>query len=183
VTQSKEEARKETKVVIEEAAYAVGEPQKTLEQLKIPNNPLVEPSLNEETLPPPYRLFGGMAEEKGNPANETETFGFTILDIATDVAMKNIPLSSLPHFCGMSTEELDSFLFEFDILCRSCNYTDNAQKLKLFPATLKDSTLRWFMSLGEQIILSWDGMKETFLQKDQDYCRPRDARNDIFKMQ
>jgi hypothetical protein len=48
---------------------------------------------------------------------------------------------------------------------------------------LKDSTLRWFMSLGEHTILSWDGMKETFLQKYQDYCRPRDAKNDIFKMQ
>jgi hypothetical protein len=97
-------------------------------------------------------LFGDMAEEEGNANNETETFGFPILDIAKDVAMKNIPLSSLPHFHGMSTEDPDSFLFEFDILCRSYNYTDNAQKLKLFPATLKDSALRWFMSLGEHTI-------------------------------
>jgi hypothetical protein len=55
-------------------------------------------------------------------------------------------------------------------------------KLKLFPATLKDLALRWFMSLGEHTIFSWDGMKETFLQKYKDYCIPRDARNDIFKM-
>ena len=39
------------------------------------------------------------------------------------------------------------------------------------------------MSLGEHTILSWDGMKEAFLQKYHDYCRARDARNDIFKMQ
>ena len=39
------------------------------------------------------------------------------------------------------------------------------------------------MSLGEHTFLPWDGMNETFLQKYQDYCRPRDARNDIFKMQ
>jgi hypothetical protein len=134
-----------------------------LEQLEIPGNPVVEPSLSGENSPPPYRLLGNMAEEEGNIANETETFGFPILDIAKDVAMKNIPLSSLPHFRGMSTEDPDSFLFEFDILCRSYNYIDNAQKLKLFPTTLKDSTLRWFMSLGEHTILSWDGMKETFL--------------------
>jgi hypothetical protein len=144
---------------------------------------VVEPSLNGETSPPPYRLFGDMVEEEGNIVNEIETFGFPILDIAKDIAMNNIPLSSLPHFQGMSTEDLNSFLFEFDILCRSYNYIDNAQKLKLFPATLKDSALRWFMSLGEHTSLSWDGMKETFLQKYQDYCRPRDARNDIFKMQ
>ena len=79
---------------------------------------------------------------------EMQTFGFPILDINRDVSMKNIPLSSLPHFHGMSIEYLDLFLFEFDILCRSYNYTDNTQKIKLFPTTLKDSTLRWFMSLG-----------------------------------
>ena len=39
------------------------------------------------------------------------------------------------------------------------------------------------MSLGEHSILSWDDMKETFLQKYKDYFIPRDARNDIFKMQ
>jgi hypothetical protein len=83
--------------------------------------------------------------------------------MAKDVAMKKIPLPSLPRFIGMSTEDLDSYLFEFGILCRSYNYTDNAQKLKLFPATLKYSALWWFMSLGEHTILSWDGMKETFL--------------------
>jgi hypothetical protein len=85
--------------------------------------------------------------------------------------MKNIPLSSLPTFKGMSTEYLDLFLFEFDILCRSYNYSDDAQKLKLFPARMKDSALIWFMSLGENTILSWDQMKDTFLRKYQDYCK------------
>ena len=81
----------------------------------------------------------------------------------------------------MSTEDPDLFLFEFDILCRSYNYSDNAQKLKIFPATMKDSTLRWFMSLRENRILSWDQMKDTFLRKYQDYCKDN-VKNDIFKM-
>ena len=38
------------------------------------------------------------------------------------------------------------------------------------------------MSLGENTILSWDQMKETFLWKYQDYCKDN-AKNDIFKMQ
>jgi hypothetical protein len=100
--------------------------------------------------------ISGMAEEEGNAAIETETFGFPILDISRNIIMKNIPLSSLPTFRGMSTEDLDLFLFEFHILCRSYNYSNDAQKLKLFPATMKDSTLRWFMILGENTILSWD---------------------------
>jgi hypothetical protein len=86
----------------------------------------VEPSLSGENSPPPYKLLGNMAEEEGNIANEIETFGFPILDMAKYVAMKNIPLSSLPHFQGMSIEDPDSFLFEFDIFYRSYNYIDNA---------------------------------------------------------
>jgi hypothetical protein len=36
------------------------------------------------------------------------------------------------------------------------------------------------MSLGENIILSWDQMKDTFLRKYQDYCKDN-AKNDILK--
>ena len=62
--------------------------------------------------------------------------------------MKNIPLLSLPSFQGMIEEDLETFLFEFDVLCRSYDYTKYAQKLKLFPTTLKGAALRWFMGLG-----------------------------------
>ena len=97
--------------------------------------------------------------------------------------MKNMPPLALPHFHGMSSEDPDSFLFEFDILCRSYNYILDAQKLKLFPATLKESALRWFMGLGEHTIRTWEEMKSAFLKKYQEYCRTRDSRNDIFRMQ
>ena len=100
-----------------------------------------------------------------------KTFGFPILDRAPNVVMKNINPSILPTFHSMSTKNLDAFLFKIDILCRSYNYVDDAQKLKLFPTTLKNASLRWFMGLGEYIIRSWDEMKKTFLNKYQDYCR------------
>jgi len=118
-------------------------------------------------------LFGdnepeGPRENDGNvndDAKQEVTFGFPIFDSTVDVTMKNIPPSALPHFHSMSTEDPDSFLFEFDILCSSYNYVNDAQKLKLFPATLKDSALRWFMGLGEHTIRSWDEMKIAFLRK------------------
>ena len=110
-------------------------------------------------------------------------FGFPILDSMGDTPMKNIPPSALPHFHGMSSEDLDSFLFEFDILCRNYNYILDAQKLKLFPATLKELALRWFMGLREHTIRTWEEMKFAFLKKYQEYCQTRDSRNDIFKMQ
>jgi hypothetical protein len=81
----------------------------------------------------------GEEEETGN---QTETtFGFLILDTTPNVNMKNIPLSTLPTFYGKNNEDPDTFLFEFDILCRSYNYVQDAQKLKLFPATALEKLL------------------------------------------
>ena len=91
--------------------------------------------------------------DEGEGENQTEaTFGFPILDTMQDVTMKNIPPSSLPTFYGKSNEDSDTFMYEFDILCRSYNYLQDAHKLKLFSTTLKDSTLRWFTGLGESSI-------------------------------
>ena len=104
--------------------------------------------------------------DEGEGENRTKTtFGFPILDTAQDINMKNIPPSSLPNFYWKINEDPDTFLFEFDILCRSYNYLQDANKLKKIPATLKDSALRWFMGLGESSIRTWEDMKTKFLQK------------------
>ena len=105
---------------------------------------------------------------------------FPIVDPDTVAQMKNISPSSLPHFHGKVHEYPDSFLFKFDILCRSYDYATDAQKLRLFPITLKDSTLRWFMGLGGNTITSWDQMKRVFLSKYQEYCKTQDMQEEIF---
>ena len=122
-----------------------------------------------------------MSDNEGE--NTKSTFGFPILDLEPNVNMKNIPPSILPNFYGKCTEDPDTFLFEIDILCRSYNYITDAQKLKLFPATLKYSALRWFMGLEEHSIVSRDGMRGAFLKKYKDYCKPKDYSSDLFKMQ
>lgn len=94
--------------------------------------------------------------------------------------MKNIPPSALPHFHGKVHEDPESFLFEFDILCRSYDYSIDALKLILFPVALKDSALRWFMGLGGNTINSWDQMKRVFLSKYREYCKTRDMQDEIF---
>jgi hypothetical protein len=128
-------------------------------------------------------------EERVDPEGEVKdensfsTLGFPIGDLPIGAApMKNIPLSALPNFHGLSSEDPDEFLFEFDILCRSYDYVSNTQKLKLFPATLKGNALRWFMSLGGHVITTWDQMKQKFLNKYQDYCRTREKKEELFKM-
>jgi hypothetical protein len=62
-------------------------------------------------------------EVEVNDENSFSTLGFPIGDLPRGVApMKNIPLSPLPNFHGLSSEDPDEFLFEFDILCRSYDY-------------------------------------------------------------
>jgi hypothetical protein len=70
---------------------------------------------------------------------------FPIGDITREAPLKPIPFSTLPNFYGRYTKDTNTFLFEFDIVCRGYDYISNAQKLKIFPSTLKGTTLRWFM--------------------------------------
>jgi hypothetical protein len=64
-----------------------------------------------------------MAEEEASNVEEDITFGFPILDREMKIQMKNIPPSSLPNFHGMVTEDPDTFIFEFDVLCHSYDYS------------------------------------------------------------
>ena len=79
-----------------------------------------------------------------------------------DNKMKNISPSTLPYFHGLTTKDLDTFLFEFAIICRTYDYAEDEQKLKLFPSTLKDATLHWFMGLPKNSITTWDQMQQAF---------------------
>ncbi len=107
------------------------------------------------------------------------TFEFPIKDLGGVTQMHIIPPSSLPNFHGLTNEDPDTFLFEFEILCRGYDYCTNDQRLKVFPLTLKGVGLRWFMSLGGNCIQTWEDMKNIFLKKYQDYCK---ANEDIFNM-
>jgi len=59
--------------------------------------------------------------------------------------VKNIPLSTLPTFQGTIIEDVDTFLFEFDVLYMIYDYTTDEHKLKLFPNTLNGVALRLLM--------------------------------------
>jgi len=96
--------------------------------------------------------------------------------------MKNIPPSILPNFKGMISEDPETFLFEFEIICRSCGSSLHIQKLNLFPSTLKDRAIKWFMNLGTNFIRTWDDMKSVFLEKIKNYFIHHDLTNQIFNM-
>jgi len=83
------------------------------------------------------------------------------LDKETNATMKNISPSVLPNFYGLKSEYPGTFLFEFEVLCRTYDYLEDSQKLKLFPSTVKEATLKWFMGLVTQSIRTWNDMKKT----------------------
>jgi len=92
--------------------------------------------------------------------------------------MENIPSYFLPKFHGLRSEDLETFRFEFEIVCTSYGYLLKTQKLRLFLATLKDRALKWFMSLGTNSIRSCNDVQKVFLEKYKDH----DLKEEIFSM-
>jgi len=124
-----------------------------------------------------------MAENRNDRGNRERVEGaFPIRETNGDTKMKNISPSSLPHFHGLTLEDLDTFFFEFVVICRSYGYINDKQKLKLFPSTLKDGTLHWFMGLLGDSITTWAQMQQDFKNKYRDYCRSKDTKEEIFRM-
>jgi hypothetical protein len=128
---------------------------------------------------------GGEKEErqempKGTGTSTVENeFGFPILDPTIIVQMKNIPPSTLPNFHGMITEDPKTFLFEFDVLCHSYDYSSDAKKLKLFPTTLK---MQLYIGLWVwELTLSKHGMKceKCFFQSIMIIVQMRDAGRNV----
>lgn len=79
--------------------------------------------------------------------------------------MENITSSIFRRFKGMRPKDLNTFLFEFETLCRCFGYSLHTQKLNLFPETLRNKGLIWCMNLGKIFVRTWDDMKQEFLEK------------------
>jgi len=94
-----------------------------------------------------------MAKNRNDKGNTERVEGaFPMRETNGDTKMKSIIPSALLHFHGLTTEDPNTFLFEFVIICRTYDYIDDEQKLKLFPSNLKDAALHWFMGLpGDSI--------------------------------
>ena len=80
------------------------------EPLEIYEDPIAEEEL--ETIP-----SEAMADNRGE--DERIEGAFPIRETNGDMKMKNISPSALPHFHGLTTEDPDTFLFEFAVLFRT----------------------------------------------------------------
>jgi len=122
-----------------------------------------------------------MAEDRDERGDKDRDEGvFPIRETNGYARMKNGSPSTLPHFHGLTSKDLDNFLFEFDVICRTYDYTSDDHKLKLFPSTLKDATLLWFMVLPGDT--TWAQLQQAFNNKYRDYCRSKNTKEEIFRM-
>lgn len=62
---------------------------------------------------------GDRNKRRGRGRGNQDPFGFPIFDEDTTLTMKNISLSILPKFHRKINEYPETFLFEFEVLCRS----------------------------------------------------------------
>lgn len=132
------------------------------EQPEICEEPIVEEE--EQTVPHTYT----MVENRIEAENRNEGV-LPIRETNGDTRTKNIIPSTLPYFHGLTSEEPDTFLFEFVVIYGIYDHTSNDQKLKLFPSTLEHVALRWFMGLPRDNITTWAQMHQAFNNKYRDY--------------
>ena len=146
------------------------------EQPEIFEEPIGEEE--EENIPPET-----MAENRNARGNGERVEGtFPMWETNGDTKMKNISPSTLPHFHGLTTEDPDTFLFEFTVICWTYDYAEDEKKLKLFPSTLKDVALHWFMGLSGNSITTWAQIQQAFNKKYRDYYRSKETKEEIFRM-
>ena len=82
--------------------------------------------------------------------------------------MNNINPLALPHFCGLTSKDLENFMFEFVFVFWTYDYASDDQKMNLFPSTLNDAALCWFMGLPENNVITWAQMQDSFSKKYRD---------------
>ena len=88
------------------------------EQLDIFEEPTGE---EEEEEPIPTEPMDENRNDRGNRERVEGAFPFR--ETNGDTKMKNIRPSTLPHFHGLTIEDPDTFLFEFDVICQTYDYT------------------------------------------------------------
>ncbi|KAM1721221.1 hypothetical protein ACFX12_022783 [Malus domestica] len=82
--------------------------------------------------------------------------------------LKSSLLHHIPKFHGMSMEDPNKHLKEFEVVCSSMtpvNVDGSILKMKAFPFSLMDKAKDWLYELAPGTVTSWESMKRAFLEK------------------
>ncbi|CAN6579328.1 unnamed protein product [Malus baccata var. baccata] len=82
--------------------------------------------------------------------------------------LKSSLLHHIPKFYGLSMEDPNKNLKEFEVVCSSItpvNVDGSILKMKAFPFSLMDKAKDWLYELAPGTVTSWESMKRAFLEK------------------
>ncbi|CAN6687122.1 unnamed protein product [Malus baccata var. baccata] len=82
--------------------------------------------------------------------------------------LKSSVLHHIPKFHGMSMEDPNKHLKEFEVVCSSMtpmNVDGSIMKMKAFPFSLLEKAKDWLYELAPGTVTSWESMKQAFLEK------------------
>ncbi|CAN6723549.1 unnamed protein product [Malus baccata var. baccata] len=82
--------------------------------------------------------------------------------------LKSSLLHHIPKYHGLSMEESNKHLKEFEVVCSSMtpiNVDGNILMMKAFPFSLLEKAKDWLYELAPGTVTSWDSMKRAFLEK------------------
>ncbi|CAN6542452.1 unnamed protein product [Malus baccata var. baccata] len=82
--------------------------------------------------------------------------------------LKSSLLHHIPKYHGLSMEDPNKHLKEFEVVCSSMtpvNVDGNILKMKAFPFSLMDKAKDWLYELAPGTVPSWESMKRAFLEK------------------
>ncbi|XP_070676463.1 uncharacterized protein [Malus domestica] len=89
-------------------------------------------------------------------------------DKIDEFKLKSSLLHHIPKYHGLSMEDLNKHLKEFEVVCSSMtpiNVDGNILKMKAFPFSLMDKAKDWLYELAPRIVTSWENMNGAFLEK------------------
>ncbi|KAM2141364.1 hypothetical protein ACFX1Q_007647 [Malus domestica] len=82
--------------------------------------------------------------------------------------LKSSLLHHIPKFHGLSMEDPNKHLKEFEVVCSSMtpvNVDGSILKMKVFPFSLLERAKDWLYELAPGTVTSWESMKRAFLEK------------------
>ncbi|CAN6586236.1 unnamed protein product [Malus baccata var. baccata] len=82
--------------------------------------------------------------------------------------LKSSLLHHIPKYHGLSMEDRNKHLKEFEVVCSSMtpvNVDGSILKMKAFPFSLMDKAKDWLYKLAPGTVTSWESMKRAFLEK------------------
>ncbi|CAN6566365.1 unnamed protein product [Malus baccata var. baccata] len=89
-------------------------------------------------------------------------------DKTNEFELKSSILHHIPKFHGLSMEDPNKHLKEFDVVCSSMapmNVNGSILKMKAFPFSLLDKAKDWLYELALETVTSWESIKRAFLEK------------------